>query len=284
VSVDLEERPDGLLRTRGAGVDLAFRMGGSGPAVVLLHGTSASHAVWEPTAEALAPEATVIALDQRGHGRSDKPARGYAGPDFAADVVTVLDALGLERAIVGGHSLGARNAWLVGALHPDRVQGVVAVDYTPYVEASVLDELAVRVAGGYRAFPDRAAIESYVRDRYRRILPGAVERRARWGYSQHEDGRWLPLADPEAMQELIEGFRTPWDAEFRAVTAPMTSLRGANSAIVSEAAWAAAIADRPDDRWVVVEGADHYIPEEHPELVAGEFERMLAEQAREGEG
>lgn len=274
--VGVEPIADGLSRTRGAEVDLAFRVRGSGPAIVLLHGTSANHAVWEPVAEALSAHATVIALDQRGHGRSDKPETGYTGPDFAGDVVTVLDALGIERAIVGGHSLGGRNAWLAGALHPGRVAAVVVVDYTPYVEATVLDELAARVAGGYRAFPDAAAIEDYVHARYPRILPAAVVRRARWGYAPRADGQWWPLADPAAMDQLIEGFRTPWDAEFRTVSAPMTSLRGADSRIVSEAAWTAAIADRPGDRWVVVEGADHYIPEEHPDLVTAEFERLLA--------
>lgn len=271
----VEAIADGLQRTRGAAVDLAFRMRGAGPAVVLLHGTSANHAVWEAVGDRLAERATVIALDQRGHGRSDKPATGYAGPDFADDVVTVLDALGIERALVGGHSLGGRNAWLAAFRHPDRVAGAVVVDYTPYVEPEVLDELAVRVAAGHRDFADRAEIEGYLRDRYRRILPDAVERRARWGYRRRDDGRLEPYADPEAMRQLIDGFRTPWDAEFRAVTVPMTHVRGGDSLIVSSAAWEAARADRPDDRWVVVDGADHYIPEEFPDLIAAELARAL---------
>lgn len=276
-TVGTEPIADGLTRTRGAAVDVAFRVRGEGPAVVLLHGTSANHAVWEPISDRLAASATVIALDQRGHGRSDKPATGYTGPDFAGDVLTVLDALGIERAVIGGHSLGGRNAWLVGALHPERVTGVVSVDYTPYVEGSVLDDLSSRVDGGYRGFPDTAAIEQYLRDRYPRILPDAVRRRARWGYVPHDDGTWWPLADPAAMRQLIEGFRTPWDAEFRAVAAPMTSIRGRDSRIVSTAAWEKAVADRPDDRWVVAEDADHYIPEELPELVADELERLLTD-------
>ena len=276
-TIGVEPIADGLQRTRGAVVDIAFRVRGAGPAVVLLHGTSANHAVWEPVAEALADTATVIALDQRGHGRSDKPAAGYTGPDFAADVVTVLDALGMSEAIVGGHSLGARNAWLAAAMHPDRVRGVLAVDYTPYVESGVLDDLATRVVGGHRAFAGVPEIEDYIRGRYPRILPGAVERRARWGYVPEADGQWWPLADPEAMRQLIEGLRTRWDEEFRAVRVPMTSLRGEDSRIVSEAAWVAAIADRPDDRWVVVDDADHYVPEEHPDVVAAELRRLLAD-------
>lgn len=271
----VESMEDGLLRTRGADVDIAFRMRGAGPAVVLLHGTSANHAVWEPIGDALADRATVIALDQRGHGRSDKPATGYAASDFAADVITVLDALGIADAVVAGHSLGGRNAWVAAALHAERVSGAVVVDYTPYVEAPVLDMLDKRVADGFRSFGGLAEIEEYLRSRYPAILPDAIERRARWGYVQGADGRWTARADERAMSLLIEGFRTPWDAEFRAVSATMTHLRGAESRIVSEKAWRQARADRPADRWVVVDDADHYIPEEHPLLVAAEIARVL---------
>lgn len=275
MTLDTVELTDGLRRTRGADVDVAFRVQGEGPAVVLLHGTSANHAVWADVATSLASHATVVSLDQRGHGRSDKPGSGYAGDDFARDVVTVLDALEIERAVVGGHSLGGRNSWLVGALHPERVDAVVVVDYTPYVEGSVLDVLAERVAAGFRSFSGPAEIEQYLRSRYGRILPEAVARRARWGYAEQPDGTWAALASPDAMQQLITGFHTPWDAEFRAVAAPMTHVRGTDSAIVSPEAWAAARADRPDDRWVVIEDADHYIPEEHPDLIAAEFDRVL---------
>ncbi len=274
--VQVEPLDGGLMRTRGAAVDIAFRMRGSGPAVVLLHGTSATHAVWEPVGDALEDHATVIALDQRGHGRSSKPMVGYTGGDFAQDVVTVLDALQIETAVVAGHSLGGRNAWVTAALYPDRVSGVVVVDYTPYVESEVIDELQVRVAGGFRPFASVAEIEGYLRERYPAILPGAVARRARWGYRAQDDGTLLPYADPVAMRQLIEGFRTPWADEFRAVAAPMTHLRGTASRIVSEAAWQSAENDRPGDRWVVVDGADHYIPEEFPDVITAELDHVLA--------
>jgi 2-(acetamidomethylene)succinate hydrolase len=274
-SLSVETRSDGLQRTRGAEVDLAFRMRGSGPAIVLLHGTSASHAVWEPISVALAASATVVTLDQRGHGRSDKPASDYTAADFADDVTMVLDALGIERAIVGGHSLGGRNAWVAAARHPERVAGVLAIDYTPYVESEVLDVLQVRVAAGYRPFADVPEIEAYLHDRYPLVPLDAIARRACWGYRQDDDGRWLPLADPAAMDQLIDGFRTPWHAEFAAVAAPMTQVRGANSKIVSDASWQAALAARPADRAVVDPDADHYVPEENPDLIVDELRRLL---------
>jgi 2-(acetamidomethylene)succinate hydrolase len=275
-TLSVESTPDGLQRTRGADVDIAFRVRGSGPAIVLLHGTSASHAVWEPISIALEPSAMVITLDQRGHGRSDKPATGYTGADFAGDVVTVLDALGIETAIVGGHSLGARNAWVAGALHPDRTAGVLAVDYSPWVESDVLDLLQVRVAAGNRAFASVDEIEAYLQDRYRLLPAEAVARRAAWGYRQDADALWRPLADPSAMDQLIEGFRTPWADEFAAVSVPMTQVRGSHSSIVSDTAWQAALDARPQDRVVVDPTADHYVPEEHPALVAAELRQLLS--------
>ena len=267
---------DGLLRTRGARVDLAFRVRGSGPAVVLLHGTSASHAVWEPIAKALETEATTVAVDQRGHGRSAKPETGYTADAFADDVVTVLDAVGLERAVIAGHSLGARNAWVAAARHSDRVAGVVCVDYTPWVDGDVLDVLRERVAAGDRAFVDEAAVREYLQGRYPLLPSDAVARRAAWGYRDGGEGALRPLAEPGAMMQLIDGFRTPWDDAFRAFTAPARHIRGSASAIVGEDAWAAARAARPWDAWLTVSDADHYVPEEKPELVADEIRAALA--------
>ncbi|WP_431246550.1 alpha/beta fold hydrolase [Leifsonia xyli] len=275
MAITVEHGPDGMLVTRGAAVEVAFRVRGDGQAVVLLHGTSANHAVWEPIAEGLEARARVISLDQRGHGRSGKPAAGYRGPDFAGDVIAVLDALGIERALVAGHSLGARNAWLTAALFPERVSGVLAVDYTPWVEWSVLDDLLVRVDAGNRSFDSIDEVRDYLQARYPMMPADAVDRRARWGYRRDADGRLVPLADPNAMRQLIEGLREPWDAEFRAVAAPISHLRGALSRITTDAAWAPAVASRPHDRWVVDPATDHYVPEEHPALVVSELDHLL---------
>jgi 2-(acetamidomethylene)succinate hydrolase len=78
------------------------------------------------------------------------------------------------------------------------------------------------------------------------------------------------------MEQLIEGFRTPWDAEFAAVTAPFTQVRGALSGIVSDESWRAAIAARPDDRSVLDPATDHYVPEENPGLIVAELRTLLS--------
>ena len=263
------------LRTEGAEVNIAFTRSGQGPTVVLLHGTSASHAVWQPIVDSLSATAHVVSLDQRGHGRSDKPSTGYRGVDFAHDVITVLDFLGIDQAIVAGHSLGARNAWMAAALFPDRVISAVCVDYTPFVEPVVLDDLVMRVAAGYRSFDSPTAIETYLHERYGRLPADAVERRARWGYEQRDDGLWWPLADPNAMTQLIDGLRDPQLEEFLAVQTQMSHIRGKDSKILSAAAWQSALDVRPTDRWVEDAKCDHYVAEEAPERVRTEIAHLL---------
>lgn len=249
---------------------------------MLLHGTSANYAVWQPVQEALQSMATTIALDQRGHGRSDKPSAGYTGREFAQDVINVLDELGIDKATLVGHSMGARNAWLTAAWFPQRVTNVVSVDYTPYVEKDALDELEVRVAGGDRTFSEFSEIERYLQDRYPNMPADAVQRRASKGYARQDDEGWKPLASPKALQQLVEGLRTPWDKEFADVRHTMTHIRGAKSKIVSSIAWTRAKQSRPQDRWVTVEHADHYVPEVAPQVVIDEIQRMLDPSVNEG--
>jgi pimeloyl-ACP methyl ester carboxylesterase len=64
-------------------------------------------------------------VSQRGHGESDKPATGYGVEDFAADVVPLLDAFGIERAVLTGHSASCLVARRVALDHPDRVAGLI---------------------------------------------------------------------------------------------------------------------------------------------------------------
>ena len=97
------------------------------PTVLLIHGVTASHLSWPYVAERL-PDARVIAPDLRGRGRSNA-LEGSAGlAAHAADMVAVLDALGIEQVVVVGHSMGAFVALVLGDLYPERVSRVVLVD------------------------------------------------------------------------------------------------------------------------------------------------------------
>src|SRR6266545_3156736 len=80
----------------------------TGPAIILLHGYSDSWFSWSEVLPRLSPAYHVFALDQRGHGDSERPADGYGVSDFAADVLAFMNAAGLPTATVVGHSMGSR--------------------------------------------------------------------------------------------------------------------------------------------------------------------------------
>lgn len=95
--------------------------------MVLLHGLASQRRFWNLVAARLAG-LPVVALDQRGHGDSDRPADGYSMSTVAADLATAMDALGWSRAVVVGHSWGGCIAATFAAEHPERTLGVVALD------------------------------------------------------------------------------------------------------------------------------------------------------------
>lgn len=97
----------------------------SAPAVVLLPGPTDSWRSYQPMLEHLPPSIRAVAVSQRGHGDSDKPATGYRVEDFAADVPRLLDDLAIERAVLVGHSGSCLVARRVAIDHPVRVAGLV---------------------------------------------------------------------------------------------------------------------------------------------------------------
>jgi 2-(acetamidomethylene)succinate hydrolase len=214
-------------------------------------------------AELLAARFRITSIDQRGHGRAPKPASGYAAEDYAGDVNNLL----AERTLLIGHSLGARNALVAGARYPEKVAGVVAIDFTPYIEAEVFDALDKRVDGGSRDFGSLQEVSAYLKERYPRLPAEAIERRARHGYEQ-VGGRWRPLAAPEAMRETCAGLRADLAPALKAIRVPVLLLRGEDSKLVSRAAWEKTRALRPDLAAREIAGADHYVPEEQPAAVA----------------
>jgi 2-(acetamidomethylene)succinate hydrolase len=244
-----------------------------------MHGITANAHVFEPLMERLADRFRVVSVDQRGHGRSDKPEHGYRADDYSGDLLPILK----EKALLIGHSLGARNALAAGLRYPESVAAVVAIDFTPFIEKQVFDELDARVAGGDRVFSSIDEIESYLAGRYRKLPADAVRRRARHGYEKR-NGKWYALASPEAMIGTCAGLREDLSATLKAIGVPTLLVRGKESRLVSPDAWAKTRALRPDLRAMEIEGADHYVPEEQPEAVAAavlEFWESLEERRKQ---
>ncbi|MCG8919127.1 alpha/beta hydrolase [Actinokineospora sp. PR83] len=129
------------------GVTLNAATAGAGSPVVLLHGFPQTHVMWRHVATDLAADHTVVCLDLRGYGDSDKPADGYAKRVMAADVVTAARVLGHDRFALAGHDRGALVAVRAGLDHPDAVSHLAALDVVPTLDTwDVLHGVSAAVA------------------------------------------------------------------------------------------------------------------------------------------
>lgn len=102
--------------------------GGDGRPIVLLHGLASSSLIWGMVGPQLAKTNRVVALDQRGHGLTEKPATRYDFATVTGDLASFVDQLGFRRPVIVGHSWGAHVALEYAARHPERVGAVVLVD------------------------------------------------------------------------------------------------------------------------------------------------------------
>lgn len=116
------------------GVELNCRIGGQGPALLLLHGHPQTHVMWHKVAPRLAERFTLVAADLRGYGDSAKPEAGveaYSKRTLARDNVQLMRLLGHERFAVLAHDRGARVAHRLALDHPQAVERLLLLDIAP---------------------------------------------------------------------------------------------------------------------------------------------------------
>ncbi|MDQ0331470.1 2-(acetamidomethylene)succinate hydrolase [Mesorhizobium sp. YL-MeA3-2017] len=265
MAADTPSDQPGLRRIDTGRIVLNVRETGSGPSLLFFHGITSNSAVFTPLMARLSDRFTTMAVDQRGHGLSDKPESGYEANDYADDIASLIRTLDRGPAILVGHSLGARNSVTAAARYPDLVRSVIAIDFTPYIETEALDALEARVNAGNQLFKDVAAVEAYLAGRYPNVPVEAIKIRAKSGYHA-VDGGLRPLASPPAMAQTAKGLRADLTPAYREVKKPVLIVRGELSKLVSAAALAKTSRLRPDLPVVVVPGADHYVNEVSPEI------------------
>ena len=118
------------------GVTLHARIGGAGPALLLLHGHPQTHVMWHRVAESLRAEFSVVAMDLRGYGDSSRPPSdeahlAYSKRVMAEDAVAVMRELGHARFAVCAHDRGARVAHRLALDHPQCVERLMLLDIAP---------------------------------------------------------------------------------------------------------------------------------------------------------
>lgn len=233
--------------TDSNGVQIHYDVAGKGAPLVLFHGLTGSGARWHDTGvvAGLATDYQLILIDARGHGESDRPNRAedYGGAIHAADVLAVLDDLGLASAHFWGHSLGGNVALSLARLAPERVQRVIITGYSPFpaagVEASEMAAWASDLQGGMAGF-----VSGY--EARHGALP--ADARSRW---LENDGAAL-AACVAAMIEEADGRNLP---HLPYILSPTLFLVGSEEPFAAEAMRAAAM--MPVGYCEVLPGLDH---------------------------
>ncbi len=252
-----------------------------GVALLLLHGFGNEAHIWDNFAPEIAPHYRTLALDHRGHGDSawDAEAR-YELDTLVDDVECVTAALGIERVVLVGHSLGGRVATLFGGRHPERLAGLVLVDIGPELDPRGV--LRIREDVEAHAAPGFASVEEYARVlslAYPAARPEALLRMARHGLVRGADGRYALKMDPALRAAARDGSETPAEAAGRErrvaeamwaalgrIACPALVVRGAASDVLAQD-----VAERmvdevlPDARLAVVPRAGHSVMTDNPE-------------------
>jgi pimeloyl-ACP methyl ester carboxylesterase len=211
------------LRIAGAGTTLGlldYGDPGGAPPVVLLHGIRDLAWSMDSVAQALRDRWHVRSLDLRGHGASDHPG-AYSFPYYAADLHRVLEALGIERPIFVGHSLGGQIVAMYAGLFPERARGVVTIEGLGPPRAPAADPVEERRQHG------RSAVEALATvDRPPRRMADLDEASARVlaNHPRLDPGRARFLAERGTTALPDGGLRWSWDPRVQGTWASTTRM------------------------------------------------------------
>jgi 3-oxoadipate enol-lactonase len=151
-----------------------YDMYGQGTPIVFLHPWSTNGYIWYYQIFPFARTNQVIAIDHRGHGRSDKPQSGYSIQDHAADVRAVLDAAGARKAVLVGNSIGGMIAMQFALDNPDRVIGQLILSSGTALGENMPAEAAAAFKNNYEG-TFGALLEGGVSARSKRERPEILE-------------------------------------------------------------------------------------------------------------
>ena len=244
--------------------------GAPGTPLVLIHGVGASPESWDPVLPFLPKDRPVLRYTLRGHlSDTENIAGPYEMADFVADLITLLDAHGLERVILVGFSLGGLIAQAAALAHPERTEALIAIGSV----AGRSDEERERVLARYREVADRGPAE---------VAKGSVER---WYTPEYLAAH--PEAGRETLRRMGELDPASYAAAYRVLATtdlvdelprlrmPVLAIAGEFD-VGSPPHMSETIARRvAAGEFVVVPGVKHELLQESPETIAKEIDRFV---------
>jgi pimeloyl-ACP methyl ester carboxylesterase len=156
----------------------------------------------------LAPRLHVLAVDLRGRGDSEKPASGYSMADHAADMLGLMDDLGIERAVFGGHSFGGLLTYYLAAHHAERIERCIVIDAPAEVDQTIVEQIRPSLARlentyeSWESYLELVKAMPYYADGW---WDPHLEGFYRSDVEDHADGGVRSRCRPDHIREAVEG-------------------------------------------------------------------------------
>jgi pimeloyl-ACP methyl ester carboxylesterase len=231
-------------------------LGGAGlPPLVILHGMLGSSRNWQTTGRDLAGKFHVLAVDLRNHGESPHDA-AITYETMMADVIGWLDAQGLARVTLLGHSMGGKVAMLLACRHPERVSSLIVVDIAPkgYHWEAHQREFAAMNALDLTHLPGRAAAEKEFEGR---VSDWAMRKFLLTNLDRTSDGRWAWKINLPALTAALPALESVGLAASDRFAGPTLFIAGGKSRYVEPGDNAAIRAHFPAAQIEVIPGSGH---------------------------
>lgn len=258
------------------------------PPILFLHGGALTARTWDMVCLGLRDEYHCIALDQRGHGDSEwSPVMDYAPEAHRRDIDGLLDAFGIERAVLVGQSMGGLNAFHYTTQHPERVAALVLIDVGPEIRIDGARRIGDFVSNtaeieSIEAFVEQAAAFNPLRDR--RLLTWSVRNNLRQlpngKWARKNDTRFFGQVGIEEVARRIEGY---WRAA-ETIQCPALVVRGALSDVLLEDAAERFTRRLAHGRLVTIANAGHTVQGDNPAGLIGALRPFLREAAAAAKG
>ena len=249
------------------------------PPLVLLHGFTGHARTWDHFAEAIADRFRLLALDQRGHGDSDRAPDGdYRIAAMAGDLAAFADAVCPGRFNLVGLSMGGRVAIAYTGAYPERVERLVLVDIGPEIAPEGLARIRTFVSKVPEELESEEQAYQLLRAAAPRYSEPLLRHRVKHSFTRLASGKLGWKYDKALRAQTREGTRDMpnlWP-DLARITCPTLIVRGSESDVLSPEIGRRMLEILPDGRLVEIPEAGHTVPGDQPEAFArivGEFLR-----------
>ncbi|HIP72106.1 MAG TPA: alpha/beta fold hydrolase [Anaerolineae bacterium] len=251
-------------------VELYYKALGAGEPVLFLHGLGSSSGGWVLQRDVFAAQYQVILVDARGHGRSDKPPGPYSVPMFTADIVGLLDGLGVTAVHVVGLSMGGMIGFQMAVDYPERVKSLTIINSGPELAAHTFKERLF-------IWQRKLLLNTLSMEKIGNAIGGRL-------FPEPEQAEYKDMFVAEFVKNDKAAYKAATNALFGwSVRDRIGQIQCPALVLASDqdytpvAAKEAYVAEIPDARLVVIENSRHAAPIDQPDVVNTAILNFLAE-------